>query len=80
MVEVPAEDRQRPSLSARVVGEYGLVSGWEEELQVAPGPWLATHRANARDNAGVLCQERTTLVIGLHVKIPNAIARACRQA
>ena len=47
---------------------------------LAPGSWQATQRAKARDNAGVLCQERTTLVIGLHVKIANAIACACRQA
>ena len=36
MVEVPAEDRQRPFLRVRVVGEYGLVWGWEKELQVVP--------------------------------------------
>ena len=36
MVEVPAEDRQRPFLQARVVGEYGVVWGWEEKLQVVP--------------------------------------------
>ena len=36
MVEVPAEDRQRPFLRARVVGEYGVAWGWEEELQVVP--------------------------------------------
>ena len=36
MVEVPAEDRQRPFLWARVVGEYGVVWGWEEKLQVVP--------------------------------------------
>ena len=32
MVEVPAEDRQRPFLGARVVGEYGVVWGREEKL------------------------------------------------
>ena len=36
MVQVPAEDRQRPFLRARVVGEYGVVWGWEEKLQVVP--------------------------------------------
>ena len=36
MVEVPAEDHQRPPLRARVVGEYGAVWGWEEKLQVVP--------------------------------------------
>ena len=36
MVEVPAEDRQRPFLPARLVGEYGLVWGREEKLQVVP--------------------------------------------
>ena len=35
-MEVPAEDRQRPFLRARVVGEYGVVWGWEEKLQVVP--------------------------------------------
>ena len=34
MVEVPVEDRQRPFLWARVVGEYGVVRGWEENLHV----------------------------------------------
>ena len=32
MVEVPAEDRQRPFLRTRVVGEYGVVWGREEKL------------------------------------------------
>ena len=36
MVEVPADNRQRPFLRARVVGEYGVVWGWEEKLQVVP--------------------------------------------
>ena len=36
MVEVPAEDRWRPFLWARVVGEYGVVWGSEEKLQVVP--------------------------------------------
>ena len=36
MVEDPAEDRQRPFLRARVVGEYGVVWGREEKLQVVP--------------------------------------------
>ena len=27
---------QRPFLLARVVGEYGVVWGWEEKLQVVP--------------------------------------------
>ena len=36
LVEVPAEDRQRPFLRARVVGEYGAVWGGEEKLQVVP--------------------------------------------
>ena len=36
MVEVPAEDRSRPFLWACVVGEYGVVWGWEEKLQVVP--------------------------------------------
>ena len=35
-MEVPAEDRQRPFLGARVVGEYGVVWGWEGKLQVVP--------------------------------------------
>ena len=35
-MEVPAEDRQRPFLRARVVGEYGVVWGSEEKLQVVP--------------------------------------------
>ena len=34
MVEVLAEDRQRPFLRARVLGEYGVVWGWGEKLQV----------------------------------------------
>ena len=34
MVEVPAENRQRPFLRARVDGEYGVVLGRDEELQV----------------------------------------------
>ena len=36
MVEVPAEERQRPFLQARVVGEYGVVWGREEKVQVVP--------------------------------------------
>ena len=36
MVEVPSEDRQGPFLRVRVVGEYGVVRGREEELQVVP--------------------------------------------
>ena len=36
MLEVPAEDRQGPFLRARVVGEYGVVRGREEVLQVVP--------------------------------------------
>ena len=36
MVEVSAEDRQGPFLRACVVGEYGVVRGREEELQVVP--------------------------------------------
>ena len=34
MVEVRAEDRQRPFLRARVFGEYGVVSGREKKLQL----------------------------------------------
>ena len=36
MLEVPAEDRQGPFLRARGVGEYGVVRGREEVLQVVP--------------------------------------------
>ena len=36
MVEVPAADCQGPFFQARVVGEYGVVRGREEELQVVP--------------------------------------------
>ena len=36
MVEVPAEARQGSLLRARVVGEYGVVRGREEKLQVVP--------------------------------------------
>ena len=36
MVEVSAEDRQGPFFWAHVVGEYGVVRGREEELQVVP--------------------------------------------
>ena len=36
MVEVPAEKRQRSFLRAHVVGEYGVVRGREEKLQVVP--------------------------------------------
>ena len=36
VVEVSAEDRQWPFLWARVVGEYGVVWGWEQKLQVVP--------------------------------------------
>ena len=36
MVEVPAEDRQESFLRACVVGEYGVVRGREEKLQVVP--------------------------------------------
>ena len=36
MVEVPAEDRQGSFLLACVVGEYGVVRGREEKLQVVP--------------------------------------------
>ena len=36
LVEVPAEDGRRPFVRARVVGEYGMVWGGEEELQVVP--------------------------------------------
>ena len=34
MVEVPAEDRQGSLLRAHVVGEFGVVRGREEKLQV----------------------------------------------
>ena len=43
MVEVPAEDRQRPFLRARVVGEHAVVPELEEKLKVVP---------QARDNTG----------------------------
>ena len=36
MVQVPAQDRQRPFLRARAVDEYGVVRGREEKLQVVP--------------------------------------------
>ena len=36
MVEVPAEDLQGPFFRARVFGEYGVMWGREEELQVVP--------------------------------------------
>ena len=36
MVEVPTEDRQGSFLRACVVGEYGVVRGKEEKLQVVP--------------------------------------------
>ena len=36
LVEVSAEDRQGSFLRACVVGEYGVVPGREEKLQVVP--------------------------------------------